>query len=161
MPWLARLSCREANYKNVIQGIDYTPIYLERFFRNLLLDDKWDLRNRYLHIHTSQEWKEQPNSRTDKMGQVRDKFGTSSGQVAYRQQLYQALIEVIGNGQLSVRMMMEGVGLKGRNNFLNSYLNPAIQEGYVCLLYPQSPRHPRQKYLLTVKGLSLWSEINK
>ena len=78
---MARLSCREANYKNVIQGIDYTPIYLERFFRNLLLDDKWDLRNRYLHIHTSQEWKEQPNSRTDKMGQVRDKFGTSSGQV--------------------------------------------------------------------------------
>ena len=55
--------------------------------------------------------------------------------------------------------MMEGVGLKGRNNFLNTYLNPAIQEGYVCLLYPQSPRHPRQKYLLTVKGLSLLNEM--
>lgn len=32
------------------KGIDYIPIYLERFFRNLLLGDQWDLRNRYLHI---------------------------------------------------------------------------------------------------------------
>ena len=93
----------------------------------------------------------------------RDKFGTSSGQV--RDKLHtdnaciKRLVGVIGNGQLSVKAMMEGVGLKGRNNFLNTYLNPAIQEGYVCLLYPQSPRHPRQKYLLTVKGLSLWNEI--
>ena len=56
--------------------------------------------------------------------------------------------------------MMEAVGLKGRNHFLTSYLNPAIQEGYVCLLYPQSPHHPRQKYLLTVKGQSLWKEMH-
>lgn len=51
--------------------------------------------------------------------------------------------------------MMEGVGLKGRDNFLKLYLNPAISEGYVRLLYPQSPRHPRQKYLLTAKGLEV------
>ena len=56
--------------------------------------------------------------------------------------------------------MMDRIGLKGRDNFLNTYLNPAIQEGYVCLLYPDTPRHPRQKYLLTVKGLLLWNEMN-
>ena len=162
--WYFRNALVRSNYKNVIQGIDYTPIYLERFFRNLLLGDQWSLRNRYLHIHTSQEWKEQPNyNSVSEMGQVRDKFGTSSGQV--RDKLHtdnsyiKRLVGVIGNGQLSVKLMMEGVGLKGRNNFLNTYLNPAIQEGYVCLLYPQSPRHPRQKYLLTVKGLSLLNEM--
>ena len=137
----------------MVQGIDYTPIYLERFFRNLLLGDQWDLRNRYLHIHTSQEWKEQPNNNSvAETGQVRDKLHTDNACI-------KRLVGVIGNGQLSVKEMMEGVGLKGRSNFLNTYLNPAIQEGYVCLLYPQSPRHPRQKYLLTVKGLSLWNEI--
>ena len=31
--------------------------------------------------------------------------------------------------------------------------------GDICLLYPQSPRHPRQKYLLTMKGLALYNEI--
>ena len=30
-----------------------------------------------------------------------------------------------------------------------------MNEGYVRMLYPDSPRHPRQKYLLTVKGLML------
>lgn len=50
-----------ANYRNVAQGIDYTPVYLERFFRNLLLGEKWDLRNRYLHIHPTKEWSQQPN----------------------------------------------------------------------------------------------------
>ena len=44
---------------------------------------------------------------------------------------------------------------------MNLYLNPAISEGYLRMLYPQSPRHPRQKYLLTVKGLALYNELTK
>ena len=51
--------------------------------------------------------------------------------------------------------MMSEVGLKDRKNFIEYSLNPAISEGYVRLLYPQSPRHPRQKYLLTEKGLEV------
>lgn len=51
--------------------------------------------------------------------------------------------------------MMENMQLKGRDNFLNLYLYPAIQAGYVSLLYPDKPRHSRQKYFLTVKGLAL------
>ena len=54
---------------------------------------------------------------------------------------------------------MNGVGLRGRDNFLNLYLSPAITEGYICMLYPDSPRHHRQKYLLTVKGLALYNEL--
>ena len=42
-------------------AIGYSPVYLERFFRNLLLGEQWDLRNRYLHIHPTAEWKVQPN----------------------------------------------------------------------------------------------------
>lgn len=65
------------------------------------------------------------------------------------------LIAVIAHQKLSVKDMMEAMKLKGRDNFLNRYLNPAISEGYVCLLYPNSPRHPYQKYLLTAKGITL------
>ncbi len=50
--------------------------------------------------------------------------------------------------------------MKHRPNFIDNYLNPAIKDGNIRLLYPQSPRHPRQKYLLTVKGLVLFNEIN-
>ena len=57
--------------------------------------------------------------------------------------------------------MVSLVGLKDRENFLQHYLNPAIKEGYVRMLYPNSPRHPRQKYLLTVKGMALYNELTK
>lgn len=36
-------------------------------------------------------------------------------------------------------------------------LNPAIKEGFVSMLYPDKPRHPRQKYLLTIKGLAVYN----
>ena len=49
--------------------------------------------------------------------------------------------------------MMAKVGLKDRMNFMEYSLNPAIDTGFVCMLYPESPKHPRQKYLLTVKGI--------
>lgn len=44
---------------------------------------------------------------------------------------------------------------------MSLYLNPAIYEGYVNMLYPDSPRHPRQKYLLTVKGLAVYNEFKE
>ena len=51
--------------------------------------------------------------------------------------------------------------LKHRPNFLNLYLTPAITEGYVRMLYPDSPRHPRQRYLLTVKGHLVFEGIKR
>ena len=53
--WYFRNALVRANYKNAVKGIDYTPVYLERFFRNLLLGERWDLRNRYLHIKAPEQ----------------------------------------------------------------------------------------------------------
>ncbi len=162
--WYFRNALVRANYKSAVKGIDYSPIYLERFFRNLLLGEQWDLRNRYLHIHPSEEWSVQPNlAAPTSTEQVPNKYRISTGQV--RDKLHTNnqniidLIKVVGEEEMSVKIMMNGIGLKGRDNFLNLYLNPAISEGYVRMLYPQSPRHPRQKYLLTAKGLSLYKDI--
>ncbi|MFC2517601.1 MAG: Fic family protein, partial [Prevotella sp.] len=78
--WYFRNALVRANYKNARLGIDYTTIYLERFFRNLLLGEKWDLRNRFLHIHASDEWKVQPNlAYATSTQQEEDKYGTSAG----------------------------------------------------------------------------------
>ena len=62
--WYFRNALVRANYKSAVLGIDYSPVYLERFFRNLLLGEQWYLRNRYLHIHPTEEWKVQPNMAT-------------------------------------------------------------------------------------------------
>ena len=94
---------------------------------------------------------------------VQDKLRTSTGQVQDKLHTdnYKIVevIKVIEYRQLSVKEIMTGLQLKGRDNFLNLYLLPAIADGYVRLLYPDKPRHPRQKYMLTEKGLALYNEL--
>lgn len=158
--WYFRNALVRANYKSAVLGIDYSPVYLERFFRNLLLGDGWDLRNRYLHIHPTEEWRVQPNRSTIKENTCQgDKYPTSTRQVPDKFDAVNPniikLVQIIGEQEMTVKDLMTSIGLKDRENFLKLYLNPAISEGYVRLLYPQSPRHPRQKYLLTAKGLEV------
>ena len=164
--WYFRNALARANYKNARLGIDYTPIYLERFFRNLLLGDKWDLRNRYLYVNVSEEWKVQPNLlHPTSTPQVDSSDPTRTPQaenVLHIDNLnIMKLINAINDSELSLKEMLAAMGLKDRKSFLTLYLNPAIAAGYVRLLYPDSPRHPRQKYLLTVKGLAVYNESKR
>ena len=180
--WYFRNALVRANYKNVAKGISQDGHYLELFFRNLLMGENNELKNRYLLVNPPEEWKEPAST-----GQAQDKYRTSEGPspkdcrgVAEKSQdnhrasagLVQDmlhtdnpnirdLIRVVDKQELSVKEMMSGLGLKGRDNFLNVYLTPAISDGYVRLLYPQSPHHPRQKYLLTEKGIALYNELTK
>ena len=158
--WYFRNALVRANYRNLQKGINYEPLFLVRFFRNLLLGENNTLKNRYMMIDGPEEWK-MPESE-----QVQDKRRTSTGQVQDKLHTDNnpnivKLVQIIGEQELSVKEMMDGVGLKGRDNFLNLYLNPAVADGYIRLLFPQSPRHPRQKSLLTVKGLALYNDINR
>lgn len=160
--WYFRNALVRANYRNAVKNIDYNSVYLERFFRNLLLGESWDLRNRYLHIHTTDEWKTQPNLAT------RTSTRTSTEQVPEQvkdllhtnNQLIIELIKIIGNEAFTITQLMQMVGLKHRPNFLEYHLNPAISDGYVRMFYPNSPRHPRQKYLLTAKGQAFFKALN-
>ena len=161
--WYFRNALIRANYKNAVKGIDYTSVYLERFFRNLLLGEKWDLRIRYLHIHVTDEWKVQPQlDNPTNTPQVQTEHPTSTPQV--KDKLHTSnpyileLIKVIGDREMSVKEMLTAIGLKERKNFLSLYLKSAVSEGYVRLLYPNSPRHSRQKYLLSMKGFAVYDE---
>ena len=71
------------------------------------------------------------------------------------------LIIAIGDIEMSVKEMLNVLELKERKSFISLYLNPAINGGLVTMKYPDSPRHPRQKYLLTVKGLAVYNELKK
>ena len=156
--WYFRNALVRANYRNVVKGVEREPLFLIRFFRNLLLGENNELKNRYMMINPP-EGHQMPESTL----QVQDKHRTSTGQVQDKIHTDNyniiGIIKVIEFQQLSVKEIMTGLQLKGRDNFLNLYLLPAIAEGYVRLLYPDKPRHPRQKYLLTVKGLALYNEI--
>ena len=155
--WYFRNALVRANYRNLNNGINYESLFLVRFFRNLLLGENNTLKNRYMMINPPEEWKmpeNTPSSTPSSTPQVQGMLHTDNALII-------RLIKEIGNEQLSIREMLEKLGLKDRMNFLEYNLNPAISEGYVRILYPDKPRHPRQKYLLTVKGLALYNEINK
>ena len=71
------------------------------------------------------------------------------------------LIEVMGERRLAVKEMMALLGLKGDDNFRTLYLNPAVRDGYVTLLYPDNPRRRGQAYYLSEKGLRVLREITR
>ena len=165
--WYFRNALVRANYRNLNKGIHYEPLFLVRFFRNLLLGEDNTLKNRYMMIDAPEEWKmpdsekaphklpeQAPHKYPTSTPQVQDKLHTNNPDIV-------KMVQAIGYQELTVKEMMEKLGLKDRKNVLNLYLNPAIADGYVRLLYPDKPNHPRQRYLLTVKGLALYNEINK
>ena len=158
--WYFRNALVRANYRNVQKGINAEPLFLVRFFRNLLLGETNDLKNRYMIINPPEEWKVQSNVASPE--QVPEQVPEQARNLLHTNNpLIIDLIKVIGNEELSVSQLMERTGLKHRPNFIEYHLNPAIADGYVQLLYPKSPRHPRQKYLLTVKGQMLYQELIK
>lgn len=157
--WYFRNALVRANYKNVQRGIMYDYSFIERFFSNLLMGTNYELKNRYMLIDAPSEW-----AAGQVAGQAQDKYRTSSEQVGNKikpsTEYIEKLILAIGKEKVSVKQMMQELGLKGRDNFLNIYLSPGISEGFVTMLYPNSPRHPRQKYMLTVKGLTYFSRFS-
>jgi hypothetical protein len=105
-----------------------------------------ELKNRYMVVNPPQEWVKEDDPTSTR--QVPDKLPSSSTSVL-------SLIHTIAKQQLSIKEMLSAMKLKDRENFMQNYLSPAIKDGFVTMLYPNSPNHPRQKYLLTTKGLAI------
>ena len=145
--WYFRNALVRANYRNIQKGIDYSPIYLVRFFRNLLLKDGWVLKNRYLHIQPTDEWKVQPRIGTP---QVPRKLSSSTPQVPHKfSQYVETLILSFNDEYMTSAEIMGAIGLKDRKSFSELYLNAALSEKAIERKYPNTPRHPRQQYRMT------------
>ena len=156
--WYFRNALVRANYRNIQKGIDYSPIYLVRFFRNLLLKDSWVLKNRYLHIWPTDEWKEQLRIGTP---QVPRKLSSSTPQVPHKfSQHVETLVKCMGDTYMSSAEIMKSLGLKDRKSFSELYLNVALSENAIERKYPDTPKHPRQQYRLTPQA-KVWKENNK
>jgi fido (protein-threonine AMPylation protein) len=135
-----------ANYTNVPKGIHPTLVYLERFFANLLLGENNELKSRYLLVGLHEEPKSLAPSEREQVGeQVREQVNMEVPKSVAR------LLKVL-KGEMSVLDMMVALKLGGRRNFLEKYLTPSIELGFVEMTQPNSPRSPTQKYRLTAKG---------
>ncbi len=146
--WYFRNALVRANYRNVLKGIEPDMRFLNLFFRNLMMGERNELKNRYMVVNLPSEMDEKHTPISTR--QASDKCPISSMEI-------DMLIKVLAEQQLSIKDMLAAMQLKDRENFMANYLNPAIKEGFITMLYPDKPRHPRQKYLLTVKGLAVYN----
>lgn len=158
--WYFRNALVRANYSNPLKGVSRDYSFLEKFFGNLLLGETNELKNRYmvicppddLNIPDNQPDK-LPDNQPDKLPcKLSDKFETNNENIL-------RILKAIGEQELSVKEILKGMGLKDRENFMDNFLTPAMNEGFVRMLHPDSPHHPRQKYLLTVKGVGLYNKM--
>ena len=157
--WYFRNALVRANYQNVQKGIKREPAFLEQFFRNLLLGEHHELRNRLMLIKAPEAW-DAGNTR-----QVPDKYPASTRQEPDKLLPGNAnivkVVRTMGLVEWRIKDLMAEMGLKDRENFMANYLTPAMSEAYLRPLYPDAVRHPRQRYLLTVKGMSLYKALQR
>lgn len=118
---------------------------------------------------TGQAGTKQGPSRDQATGQVGQVTGQVAGQAGAklkqsRDQVtrqVKSLLLIMEDEEMSVKEMMGALNLVGRDNFVNYYLNLAVDLGLVTPKYPDKPTHPKQKYLLTSKGMVLKKELTQ
>lgn len=130
--WYFRNALVRANYRNAVEGIDYAPEYLERFFRNLLLGEQWDLRNRYLHIHPTDEWRVQPN--------LSPSVKTVEKTVEKTTRNVEKILKILSNTpSITVREMSEILGLSRRG--VEEQIKSLKQKGVIRRIGPDKGGH--------------------
>lgn len=90
--------------------------------------------------------------------QVPTKQGPSTDEVP--QKLRRSSVEVrnllnVIEDEMSRKEIQLALELKHEGNFRENYLEPALAAGLIKMKYPDSPNHPRQRYLLTEQGRAL------
>lgn len=139
--WYFRNALVRANYQNLKQGIIKDNSFLTLFFRNLLLGENNEMKSRNMLVNAERFFKNTE--------QVPNKLANNLTDAMI------SLLRAINREQLTVRQIMDRMGLRHRPNFVAKYLAPAIKDGWVASLFPDKPNHPRQKYYLTVKAIML------
>lgn len=145
--WYFRNALVRANYHNPKKGVDKDFKYLVNFLRNLLMGETHELKNRYLIIPDV----EQAAAATE---QVTEQVRGEKLIAQFSNQL-QILIKGMEEQEYSMKQLMALCSIKHRPSFIENYIKPAISNGIVKLKYEDNPNHPRQKYLLTIKGVLL------
>ena len=117
--WYFRNALVRANYKNLKEGIEENQVYLERFFRNLILGENNELKNRYTHIDYDEYIKK--FGKNDKSSEK--KFGDN-------QKSSEIILELLKeNPKLSAKKLSEKIGITSRA--VEKQLASLVEKGFI------------------------------
>ena len=118
--WYFRNALVRANYADIQKGIFEDKTFLERFFRNLLLDEKNELKNRYLIIGADL-------STTEIIGD-NEKIGDKKSAINKRTK-QAILVYMKGKEFVKARDVAEAINLKPSRT--RDYLGELVKEGLI------------------------------
>ena len=99
-----------ANYSNIQYGIKETTEYLERFFRNLLMGEKNELKSRYMIIGTS--WNEGDSTQENASSTQEVVKSTQENSVSTQETTAERIIEEIRKHPFTTReLLAEVIGI--------------------------------------------------
>jgi len=64
-------------------------------------------------------------------------------------------------GEMKRAELQKNLQLKNDENFRIQYILPALESGMIEMKYPESPKHPEQRYRLTELGKQLKKTVEK
>ena len=118
--WYFRNALVRANYADIQKGIYEDKSYLEKFFRNLILNEQNELKNRYLLIGVDL-------STTEKIGD-NEKIGDKKSAINTRTK--QAILDYMkGKEFVKARDIAEAINLKPSRT--RDYLSELVKEGLI------------------------------
>ena len=116
--WYFRNALVRANYADIQKGIYEDKSYLEKFFRNLILGEKNEMKNRYLIIGTD-------FGAAEKIG---DKIGDKKSAINTRTK--QAIVDFMKDKEfVKARDVAEAIKLKSSRT--REYLGELVKEGLI------------------------------
>ena len=117
--WYFRNALVRANYKNIQKGIQENPDFLELFFRNLILGENNELKNRYTHIDYDEYVK--------KFGENEDNSEKKFGDNLKTSEIILELLKE--NPKLSAKKLSEKIGITSRA--VEKQLANLVQKGII------------------------------
>ena len=134
----------------------------DTFFRAILPNMTYGLTKEHLVAFAERE--ATPNSRNHKSAvqvsrtsrpyksTVQVSHTSHAVNVATAESRVGLVLSLLAKGELSLRELMQAVGLRNRPNFYSLYILPAFEMGCVEYTIPDRPKSRLQKYRLTDKG---------
>ena len=117
--WYFRNALVRANYKNLKEGIEENTVYLERFFRNLILGENNELKNRYTHI----DYDEYIKKFGENEKSSEKKFGDN-------QKSSEIILELLKeNPKLSAKKLSKQIGITSRA--VEKQLASLVEKGFI------------------------------
>ena len=70
-------------------------------------------------------------------------------------------VVVVMNGEMKRAEIQLALQLKHDDFFRIQYIIPALESGVIEMTYPDTPKHPKQRYRLTTKGLKIKKQLEE